>query len=623
MTGTPTPQTVSSTGLKNLLGLVSFLQHDFFTRRLDGVNVWQNNVSRCWGNDEPAAFFRLQSLLSLLMVRHTKLDIKELPPPRFTKTFLSLSKDETIAYNNLASGIRANILLTSMKGKTSGHQDSLLNPSQGKHAKEAFRNLRLTCCGGTHVYPKLTDRLWRETIAMLQELGLEEYKIKIVQDYLRRAVTQQLSSCMRCGMQLSMLILMPCGDLICTECVNVSTRACPTCEKPFVVDQLQRLQPGFEYKWLLTIQEEAQARLDLKLGDVIYSRRRPGQRLTVNEDEDSSDVEQEDEGAMAGVDRAGHIPMQPFRLVRRTRLWNDGHKCKYDPASNDGICTLCHESHMVKVGCEFDEKTERCAICYKMAEICPKEETKFSYLTEKVLELRKQHRMSLARHASLSPGGRCVAPVNKDERPLKIIVFSQETRTLNLIGDRLVRRFGGACIAEFFSTERHQALSLFTKDPRCFCMTMSKDGSEGLDLSFVTHIFFLEEVWDKSLENQAVARAWRLGSKGRVEVETLIARDGVEESLAELSAGKRTVAEDADIALAASASSKRKQERAKLVYLLKTVRPIRGKWFGSVTLPSRSNKRVRNGDEGDSSAQQNSTEQKERRAKSSRVRFQL
>lgn len=71
-------------------------------------------------------------------------------------------------------------------------------------------------------------------------------------------------------------------------------------------------------------------------------------------------------------------------------------------------------------------------------------------------------------------------------------------------------------------------------DKKCFCILLGKDGSEGLDLSFVTHIIFLEQVWDKSLESQAVSRAWRMGAKGPVEVETLIAENSIEEQMAAL-----------------------------------------------------------------------------------------
>ena len=38
-----------------------------------------------------------------------------------------------------------------MDGKTSGWQDSLLNPRQSKHAIRALTNMRIACCGGTQV----------------------------------------------------------------------------------------------------------------------------------------------------------------------------------------------------------------------------------------------------------------------------------------------------------------------------------------------------------------------------------------------------------------------------------------------------------------------------------------
>jgi hypothetical protein len=38
-----------------------------------------------------------------------------------------------------------------MKGKTSGWQDSLLNPRQSKYASEALTNLRVACCGGAQI----------------------------------------------------------------------------------------------------------------------------------------------------------------------------------------------------------------------------------------------------------------------------------------------------------------------------------------------------------------------------------------------------------------------------------------------------------------------------------------
>ncbi len=47
---------------------------------------------------------------------------------------------------------------------------------------------------------------------------------------------------------------------------------------------------------------------------------------------------------------------------------------------------------------------------------------------------------------------------------------------------------------------------------------VGKDGSHGLDLSFSTHLFLLEGVWNSSLESQIVSRAHRMGATGSVKV---------------------------------------------------------------------------------------------------------
>jgi len=60
-------------------------------------------------------------------------------------------------------------------------------------------------------------------------------------------------------------------------------------------------------------------------------------------------------------------------------------------------------------------------------------------------------------------------------------------------------------------------------------MLLNRDGSHGLNLSFTTHIFFLDEIFDKSLESQVVARAYRMGAEEKVYVEQLVSRHSVEE----------------------------------------------------------------------------------------------
>ena len=65
-------------------------------------------------------------------------------------------------------------------------------------------------------------------------------------------------------------------------------------------------------------------------------------------------------------------------------------------------------------------------------------------------------------------------------------------------------------------------------------MLLSKDGSHGLDLSYVTNIIFLDEIYDKSLKHQVVSRAWRMGAEHSVQVEQLVAKNSIEEVMLQM-----------------------------------------------------------------------------------------
>jgi hypothetical protein len=211
MTGTPTRQTVSQSGLSSILNLMQYLQHAFFSRRQDGEAVWQNLVNRGWSRGSLSSFFRLRSLLSLLMVRHTKADIEELPPPRYRTTVLPMSAAEVKTYNTLVCAVQSNLLITSMKGKTSGAQDSLLHRSQAKHAKGALRNVRLVCAGGTQVIPTITEQFWHEFIRDFKDCNPSGERAEAMKQFLSRATTEQLTPCACCGMMLTTQLVFPCG----------------------------------------------------------------------------------------------------------------------------------------------------------------------------------------------------------------------------------------------------------------------------------------------------------------------------------------------------------------------------------------------------------------------------
>jgi SNF2 family DNA or RNA helicase len=510
MTGTPTRQTSAQSGLSSIVNLMQYLNHDFFSRRQDGATVWQNLIARGWNKGLLCSLYRLRSLLQLLMVRHTKRDIEELQPPRYQTTTLQMSSEEVKTYNTLVCAVQSNLIITSMKGKTSGLQDSLLHRSQGKHARDAMRNIRLVCSGGTQVVPTLSVTFWNEFLSDMNNCNPEPSKMEEVKRYLSRAVTEQLSPCGCCGIMLTTLLVFPCGDLVCTECVNAQSNACVVCEKEFDVDLFQRLQPGMDYQWLHNIEEEAKK----KKAKAIKPKQEEPQEGTVELPDDGA-------GMLAPIDES--------RQRRRVRKPGDGHECVYCVKRADGTCELCWKPHD---SCNLVTKSGKCEVCHLRAESCPSSETKPSYVISRLLELLEVNQ----KHKE---GRRLVSDkviksevcCSDDKRPLKVIVFSQFRKVLNTIGDRLLKRFGTACVAEYWGKYRKQELHKFVYEEDCFCMLLGKDGSEGLDLSFVTHIYFIEQVWDKSLQQQAVSRAYRMGAKGSVFVETLIAASSVEETM--------------------------------------------------------------------------------------------
>ena len=211
MTGTPTRQVVSHSGLSSILNLLGYLQHGFFSHRHDGSSVWQSLIARAWSRGMLSAFFRLRRLLSLLMLRHTKMDIKELPLPKYQSTILPMSTEEMKTYNTLVCGIQSNLAITSMKGKTSGLQDSLLHRSQGRHARDALRNVRLVCAGGTQVIPTITEEFWREFLDDFAEYNPDPELEEKMKSYLSRATSESVSPCDCCGTLLTTLLVIPCG----------------------------------------------------------------------------------------------------------------------------------------------------------------------------------------------------------------------------------------------------------------------------------------------------------------------------------------------------------------------------------------------------------------------------
>ncbi|KAL4545149.1 hypothetical protein Ndes2526B_g02263 [Nannochloris sp. 'desiccata'] len=114
-------------------------------------------------------------------------------------------------------------------------------------------------------------------------------------------------------------------------------------------------------------------------------------------------------------------------------------------------------------------------------------------------------------------------PVPDGCGPPKAIVFTQHAIHARLLINRIKEPYPEGCVKTFHKNmgiqEKTDALKKFENDPLCRVLIMDQSGSHGLDLSFVQHVFLMEPIINKSLEEQVVSRAWRLGLKEQVHAE--------------------------------------------------------------------------------------------------------
>ena len=82
------------------------------------------------------------------------------------------------------------------------------------------------------------------------------------------------------------------------------------------------------------------------------------------------------------------------------------------------------------------------------------------------------------------------------------------------------------------------------------------------------HTYTTDSIFDKSLEAQVVARAYRMGATGHVHVEELVAKYSIEEVMSKLVAGE-------EAKLDIEVSSDANETRAKVHRLLKSAKLIR------------------------------------------------
>ena len=126
----------------------------------------------------------------------------------------------------------------------------------------------------------------------------------------------------------------------------------------------------------------------------------------------------------------------------------------------------------------------------------------------------------------------------------KALVFSQFTKMLGILGERLDSEGLPYEYLDGRTRKREERVEHFQNDPDCRLFLISlKAGGLGLNLTAAEYVFLLDPWWNPAVEAQAIDRTHRIGQTRQVFAYRLIARDTVEEKVIELQETKRALAD--------------------------------------------------------------------------------
>ncbi|CEG41169.1 hypothetical protein F444_11252 [Plasmopara halstedii] len=483
MTGTPTPNTLQSADLRYMHGLLVFLRNMPYGDP-DG-QAWVKAIARPFEQNQIIAFYRLQYLLSRIMMRHTKESIREtLPKPIRRTVFIDPTPSEYAQYNGVAAAVRANLVITNMDPDKPGYQhpDSLLNPINRKEALRVVSNLRSACCGGSAVKVKLAEWSRLDTINMLSNLDVDGESMGIVIDYLRKVQLQGMTTlCKCCNRKLQLLMIIPCGHLCCADCVEDQMKRvgprCFNCNAEFDREAFQMLQPGFEFEMVEAVPQE-------------FMNPNFNQNGRINQNQ-----------LLANLDQH-HNQQSQVEQERVRNQSNQEENRQNAPRQRRRALDLTRDIHFIDA-------------------------SKALYAATRVKELKEEYIRRGREQSS------CYSHRQARHRDLKVIIFSQFKD--HIWHTKVAFAQQGVPTADFIAGlspgARMKQLTRFRKDPNVHVLLLTEVGSHGLDLSFVTHIFLMDEIWDKSLEQQVISRAHRMGATQAVVVEQLWMRGSVESQM--------------------------------------------------------------------------------------------
>lgn len=125
------------------------------------------------------------------------------------------------------------------------------------------------------------------------------------------------------------------------------------------------------------------------------------------------------------------------------------------------------------------------------------------------------------------------------ESGLKVVVFSQYVRMLDLIGRYLDERAISFAEIRGATVDRATPVRRFRQEPSCrvFLASLNAAGA-GIDLTPASVVIHYDRWWNQAREDQATARVHRFGQKRGVQVLSLVTKGTVEERIERMIARK-------------------------------------------------------------------------------------
>ena len=148
----------------------------------------------------------------------------------------------------------------------------------------------------------------------------------------------------------------------------------------------------------------------------------------------------------------------------------------------------------------------------------------------------------------------------------KILIFSSYVKYLNILKKELEKKDARYSFLHggLNQKQRKYEIAKFNQDESISTFLMSiKAGGTGLNLTAADYVFILDPWWNPTTEEQAIARAHRIGQDKKVIAVKFISHDTLEEKILQLQKRKTRLAEDI-----LSNNEKIKLEKEDIIYLL-------------------------------------------------------